>query len=79
MMMLLVYESSLVTICQRVAEKLAYFLFGGFAVEYDWLSRIFLQEIIYIAILGGLIVSPDIENKFEIYSCEERGVKTHLH
>ena len=28
---------------------------------------------------GGLMVSPDIENKLEIYSCEERGVKTHLH
>ena len=27
----------------------------------------------------GLTVSPDIDNKFEIYSCEERGVKTHLH
>jgi hypothetical protein len=28
---------------------------------------------------GGLTVSPDIGNTFEIYSCEERGVKTHLH
>ena len=31
------------------------------------------------AIWGGLTASPDIENKSEIYSCEERGVKTHLH
>jgi hypothetical protein len=34
---------------------------------------------ILLAIWGGLTVSPDIENKFEIYSCEERGVKTRLH
>ena len=31
-----------------------------------------------LAIWGGLTVSPDIENKFEIYS-SERGVITHLH
>ena len=30
------------------------------------------------AIWGGLTVSPDIEHLFEIYSCEERGVKTHI-
>ena len=30
---------SLVMICQRAAEKSAYFLFGGFAVKFDWLSR----------------------------------------
>ena len=32
-----------------------------------------------LAIQGGLIVSPDIEHLYEIYSCEERGVKTHRH
>jgi hypothetical protein len=32
-----------------------------------------------LAIYGGLIVSPDMENKFEICSCEERGVKRHRH
>ena len=32
-----------------------------------------------LAVWGGLIVSPEIENLVEIYSCEERGVKTHLH
>ena len=26
-----------------------------------------------LAIRGGLIVSPDINNTFEMYSCEERG------
>ena len=35
MMMSWVYVPSLVMICQRVAEKLAYFLFGGFVVEFD--------------------------------------------
>ena len=47
MMMLWVYVSSLVMICQRAAEILACFRFGGFAVEYHWLSQIFLEEIIY--------------------------------
>ena len=31
--------TSLVMICPRTAEKMAYFLFGGVAVEFDWLSR----------------------------------------
>jgi hypothetical protein len=31
------------------------------------------------AIWVGLTVSSVIENKFEMYSCEERGVKTRLH
>jgi hypothetical protein len=26
-------------ICQRAAEILAYFLFGDFTVEFDWLER----------------------------------------
>ena len=30
-----------------------------------------------LTIREGLIVSPDVNNKFEMYSCEERGVKTH--
>ena len=34
-----VYVPSLVMICQRAAEKLANMLFGGFVVEFDWLSR----------------------------------------
>jgi hypothetical protein len=33
---------------------------------------------ILLAKWGGLTVSQDIENKCEIYSCEERGVKTSL-
>ena len=39
MMMSWVYVQSLVMICHRAAEKLAYFLFGGFVVEFDWLLR----------------------------------------
>jgi hypothetical protein len=39
MMMSWVYVPSLFTICRRAAEKLSYFLFGGLAVEFDWLSR----------------------------------------
>ena len=38
MMVAWVYVPSLVMICQRAAEKLAYFVFGGFVVEFDWLS-----------------------------------------
>ena len=34
-----VYVPSLVMICQRAAEILAYFLFGDFTVEFDWLER----------------------------------------
>ena len=39
MMMSWVHGPSLVVICQRAAEKLAYFLFGGFTVKIDRLSR----------------------------------------
>ena len=39
MMMSWVYVPSLVMICQRAAETLAYFQFGGFVVEFDWLLR----------------------------------------
>ena len=33
---------------------------------------------ILLAIWGGVTVSPEIKNKCEIYSREERGVKTRL-
>ena len=45
-----------------------------------WLAVANMSATIHLlAIWGDLIVSPDIENLFEIYSCEEGGVKTHLH
>ena len=78
-MMLWVYVSSLVMICQRAAEILACFRFGGFAVEYHWLVKDISARNNVLAIRGGLIISPDVNNKFEMYSCEERGVKTHRH
>ena len=33
------YVLSLVMICQRAAEKLPYFLFDSFVVEFDWLLQ----------------------------------------
>ena len=33
----------------------------------------------WLTLWVGQTVSPDIDSKFEIYSCDERGVKTHLH
>ena len=69
-----------------VAEKQAYFLFGGFAVSFlngfefekaddmricttdfdnfQHGGQILMNN--WLAIWGGLTVSPDIENKFEI-------------
>ena len=38
----------------------------------------FSSEIIHELHGGRLTVSPDIDNKFQIHSCEERGVKTHF-
>ena len=39
MMMSWLYIPSLAMICRRAAEKFSYFLFGGFVVEFDSLSR----------------------------------------
>ena len=44
MMMYWLYVLSLVMICQRAAEKFAYFLFSSFTVKFDWLNRQAVQN-----------------------------------
>ena len=44
---------------QRAVEKLAYFLFGGFAVELNWLSRpnsFEFEESLLTFVAHGLII-----------------------